>query len=111
MTSGWIVKRNKHLLDKTAILSFLSTLAMSTIYSVLNDFHKKLFLEQGEDAKPEDLQQFYQDNLVPLVGQISKYNEEKRYSKKRPLCVAYYGVDFGFDNRVGKVIVQLLVLR
>ena len=38
--------------------------------------------------------------MVPLVGQILPYNQDKKYSS-RPLCVVYYGVDFGFEYRVG----------
>ena len=67
-------------------------------------FHISYILKKGTDPKPEDIQKFYKDNLVPLVGQMFKYNERKRYTEKRPLCVAYYDVDFGFDNRVGKCL-------
>lgn len=56
---------------------------------------------QGESLKAEDLQKFYQDNIVPLVGQMTQQNEEKRY-KNRPLVIVYYGIDFSFEHREGK---------
>ena len=58
------------------------------------------FPPQGKDPKPEDLQEFYNNNLIPLVGQMNSWDKEKKY-KKRPLCVVYYDVDFGFENRKG----------
>jgi len=55
---------------------------------------------QGKEATPENLQAFYKEKMVPLVGQINPYDQEKKYSK-RPLCVVYYSVDFSFEYRKG----------
>uniref|UniRef100_H2YJI5 Protein disulfide-isomerase n=1 Tax=Ciona savignyi TaxID=51511 RepID=H2YJI5_CIOSA len=49
-------------------------------------------------TKKEDLGKFYSAHSVPLVGQRTKDNKDKRYGK-RPLVVVYYGVDFSFDYR------------
>lgn len=38
---------------------------------------------------------------MPLVGQMTNQNEEKRY-KSRPLVIVYYGIDFSFEHREGK---------
>ena len=31
---------------------------------------------------------------------MNSYDQEKKYTK-RPLCVVYYDVDFGFEQRTG----------
>lgn len=31
---------------------------------------------------------------------MNSYDQQKKYTK-RPLCVVYYDVDFGFEQRVG----------
>ena len=63
------------------------------------------FISQGTDPKPEDLQTFYKNNLVPLVGQMNSWDKGTKYTK-RPLCVVYYDVDFSFEQRTG-VLVEL----
>ncbi|PFX20618.1 Protein disulfide-isomerase A4 [Stylophora pistillata] len=52
----------------------------------------------GNDPKSEDIQKFYEDKRIPLVGQMTSYDQQKKYTK-RPLCVVYYDVDFGFEQR------------
>jgi len=51
-----------------------------------------------EETKKADLEKFYREHSVPLVGQRTRDNDKKRYSS-RPLVVVYYGVDFSFDYR------------
>ena len=51
-----------------------------------------------EDTTKADLEKFYGDHAVPLVGQRTRDNMNKRYSK-RPLVVVYYDVDFSYDYR------------
>ena len=58
---------------------------------------------QGDTSKPENIAKFYKDNVVPLVGQMTRENDEKRY-KKRPLVMVFYGVDFSFEHREGTVL-------
>ena len=53
---------------------------------------------------------FYEDNAVPLVGEISRQNEEKRYIK-RPLVMVFYGVDFGFEHREGTELYNIATTR
>ncbi|XP_077480314.1 protein disulfide-isomerase A4 isoform X1 [Stigmatopora argus] len=45
-----------------------------------------------------DVQDFFKKHVTPLVGHRKPSNDAKRYTK-RPLVVAYYGVDFSFDYR------------
>lgn len=53
------------------------------------------------DPTPADLQKFYEDKRTPLVGEMNRGNQQTKYSK-RPLCVVFYDVDFGFEQRTGK---------
>ena len=48
--------------------------------------------------KAAEVEEFLRDAFVPLVGEITQ--ETRRHYKKRPLLVAYYTVDWSFDNRV-----------
>ena len=61
----------------------------------------RVLFSQGDPSKPENVQKFYDDNVAPLVGQMTNQNDEKRY-KKRPLVMVFYGVDFSFEHREGK---------
>ncbi|XP_038077413.1 protein disulfide-isomerase A4-like [Patiria miniata] len=49
-------------------------------------------------ASAAEIQSFYSDNDLPLVGHMTKENMDKRY-KDRPLIVAYYDVDWSFEHR------------
>ncbi|KAK3739455.1 hypothetical protein QZH41_017293 [Actinostola sp. cb2023] len=62
-------------------------------------YEPKYFVFEGKDATPDNLQAFYKEKMVPLVGQINAHDQDKKYSA-RPLCVVYYDVNFGFENRV-----------
>ena len=63
-------------------------------------YEDKFIVFKGDSSKPENLQKFYDDNVVPLVGQMTNQNDDKRY-KKRPLVMVFYGVDFSFEHREG----------
>ncbi|EDO32930.1 predicted protein [Nematostella vectensis] len=65
----------------------------------LSKYEPKHFVYEGKDLSPAALQGFYKDKRVPLVGLYTSYDKDKKYAA-RPLCIVYYGVDFGFDNRV-----------
>jgi protein disulfide-isomerase A4 len=57
-----------------------------------------------------ELETFFDEHSVPLVGQRTKENKDKRY-EARPLVVVYYGVDFSFDYRVNTQIWRKKVLN
>ncbi|XP_014667681.1 PREDICTED: protein disulfide-isomerase A4-like [Priapulus caudatus] len=59
--------------------------------------HRHVFREN--DAVPENIASFYERFNLPLVGHRNKEMEQRRYNKRRPLCVVYFTVDFGFDYR------------
>nr|CAB3264750.1 protein disulfide-isomerase A4-like [Phallusia mammillata] len=62
-------------------------------------FEEKSYkLKITDDVEKSDLEKFYNDHSVPLVGQRTRDNMKKRYSKQ-PLVVVYYTVDFSFDYR------------
>lgn len=54
-----------------------------------------------ESTAVSEVQDFFKDHVIPLVGHRKPSNDAKRYAK-RPLVVVYYGVDFSFDYRKGK---------
>ncbi|KAM9826957.1 protein disulfide-isomerase A4 [Neosynchiropus ocellatus] len=56
----------------------------------------KLKLEASTQVS--EVQDFFKQHVVPLVGHRKPSNDAKRYTK-RPLVVVYYGVDFSFDYR------------
>lgn len=62
-------------------------------------FEDKQIVFKGKDPKPTDLQDFYKDSRIPLVGEMTPGNQNAKYSK-RPLCVVYYDVDFSFEQRI-----------
>ena len=64
--------------------------------------------QQGDDPKAEDIQKFYEDSRIPLVGQMTSYDQQKKYTK-RPLCVVYYDVDFSFEQRTGLCFLCLCI--
>ncbi|CAK8694525.1 unnamed protein product [Clavelina lepadiformis] len=59
---------------------------------------KEYKLKIIEDTTKADLEKFYKEHAVPLVGHRTRDNMNKRYTQ-RPLVVVYYGVDFSFDYR------------
>lgn len=63
-----------------------------------------------EDTKASDIEEFINNNAVPLVGQRTGVNARKRYTK-RPLVVVYYTVDFSFDYRKNTQIWRKRVLN
>jgi len=74
-------------------------------------FEKKRFkMKISDDVTKEALEAFYRSHAVPLVGQRTKDNQQKRY-EKRPLVVVYYGVDFSFDYRKATQLVRSKVLE
>ncbi|XP_028412228.1 protein disulfide-isomerase A4-like [Dendronephthya gigantea] len=77
-----------------------NTIALIQPEKFRSKYEDKYIAFKGDASKREDLQKFYQDNAVPLVGQMTNQNEEKRY-KSRPLVIVYYAIDFSFDHREG----------
>nr|XP_002130820.1 protein disulfide-isomerase A4-like isoform X1 [Ciona intestinalis] len=57
-----------------------------------------------------ELEKYFSSHSVPLVGQRTRDNKDKRYGK-RPLVVVYYGVDFSFDYRVATQVWRNKVLE
>ena len=51
-----------------------------------------------------DLIAFIQGNSVPLVGDLTEENKDKRYKDKQPMVIFFYTVDFGFDYRDGEYL-------
>ncbi|KAH9520052.1 Protein disulfide-isomerase A4 [Bulinus truncatus] len=51
-----------------------------------------------EDTTPGDVKSFVESHNVPLVGHYDG-SLISRYEKKRPLCLVFYTVDFGFEHR------------
>ncbi|XP_026217553.1 protein disulfide-isomerase A4 [Anabas testudineus] len=51
-----------------------------------------------DSTSVSEVQEFFKKHAIPLVGHRKPSNDAKRYTK-RPLVVAYYGVDFSFDYR------------
>jgi len=76
-----------------------------------SSFEPKSFkMSVNEDTVKNELETFFSDNAVPLVGQRTKENKDKRY-EARPLVVVYYGVDFSFDYRKNTQIWRKKVLN
>jgi len=74
-------------------------------------FEKKRYkLAMNEDTDKDSLEKFYKSHAVPLVGQRTSVNKDKRYSA-RPLVVVYYTVDFSFDYRKATQMVRSKVLN
>ncbi|XP_071500821.1 protein disulfide-isomerase A4-like [Diadema antillarum] len=55
------------------------------------------------DGSATELESFYAENDVPLVGQMTRENKNTRYAD-RPLLVAYFSVEWSFDHRVATEI-------
>ncbi|XP_053715667.1 protein disulfide-isomerase A4 isoform X1 [Synchiropus splendidus] len=55
-------------------------------------------LKLEASTQVSEIQDFFKQHVVPLVGHRKPSNDAKRYTK-RPLVVVYYGVDFSFDYR------------
>jgi len=70
---------------------------------------KRYKLQLSADTDKDALEKFYRAHSVPMVGQRTKDNKDKRY-EQRPLVVVYYGVDFSFDYRKATQIVRNKVL-
>nr|XP_054767100.1 protein disulfide-isomerase A4-like [Lytechinus pictus] len=62
------------------------------------------------DGSVKDLENFYKEHDVPLVGQMTKANREKRYTD-RPLLLAFYSVDWSFDHRVATEIYRQKIVE
>nr|KAG5714340.1 hypothetical protein BaRGS_018557 [Batillaria attramentaria] len=50
-----------------------------------------------EDTTPEEIQVFIMKHEFPLVGSYDAFQD--RYSKRSPLCLMFYTVDWSFDHR------------
>ncbi|XP_033639191.1 protein disulfide-isomerase A4-like [Asterias rubens] len=83
---------NKYKVNPNSIVLFIPERFQSK-------FEPKKHVLTKEDATAADIQSFYSAHNIPLVGQMTKGNMQKRY-KGRPLLVAYYDVDWSFDNRI-----------
>ncbi|XP_046846984.1 protein disulfide-isomerase A4-like isoform X2 [Xenia sp. Carnegie-2017] len=77
-----------------------NTIALIQPENFRSKYEEKYVVFKGDSSKSQNIQKFYDDNVVPLVGQLTNQNEEKRY-KKRPLVMVFYGVDFSFEHREG----------
>ncbi|CAH1237887.1 PDIA4 [Branchiostoma lanceolatum] len=62
-------------------------------------YEPKFRVYDKADATVKDLQDWYKDNIRPLVGELTTLNENKRYGDARPLVVVFYDVDFSFKKR------------
>ncbi|KAI1889029.1 hypothetical protein AGOR_G00174850 [Albula goreensis] len=60
---------------------------------------KSYTLTIQDSTTVSEVQEFFKSHTLPLVGHRKQSNDAKRYTR-RPLFVAYYGVDFSFDYRV-----------
>nr|XP_014352817.1 PREDICTED: uncharacterized protein LOC106706408 [Latimeria chalumnae] len=66
-------------------------------------YEPKMCVFDIKDSTTEsDVKEFVTTHALPLVGHRKQANDAKRYSKY-PLVLVYYGVDFSFDYRVGKL--------
>jgi len=76
-----------------------------------SQFEPKSFkMPVNEETVKNELETFFSEHAVPLVGQRTKENKDKRY-EARPLVVVYYSVDFSFDYRVNTQIWRKKVLN
>lgn len=66
------------------------------------------FFTLQDSTSVSEVQGFFKENMLPLVGHRKPSNDAKRYTK-RPLVVVYYGVDFSFDYRKGTSFTQMLM--
>ncbi|XP_074624650.1 protein disulfide-isomerase A4-like [Acropora palmata] len=73
-------------------------------------FEDKHIVFKGKDPTPADLQKFYEDKRTPLVGEMNRGNQHTKYSK-RPLCVVFYDLDFGFEQRTATQFWRKKVLQ
>ncbi|XP_033097687.1 protein disulfide-isomerase A4-like [Anneissia japonica] len=73
-------------------------------------YEAKRYVFKASDGDSDDLEDFYNSHKVPLVGQMTKDNAEKRYAD-RPLVVAYYPVDWSFEYRVATEIWRKKILE
>lgn len=104
----------RHSFDES-IADHLGTESGNIVVVHAERFHSKYensknFFQVKDDSKASDIENFVNDNSVPLVGQRTGANARKRYVK-RPLVVVYYAVDFGFDYRKNTQIWREKVLE
>ncbi|XP_019635970.1 PREDICTED: protein disulfide-isomerase A4-like [Branchiostoma belcheri] len=74
-------------------------------------YEPKIRIFDKADATIKDLQDWYSDNIRPLVGELTTLNENKRYGEARPLVVVFYDVDFSFEYREATQIWRRKVLE
>ncbi|XP_066301546.1 protein disulfide-isomerase A4-like [Branchiostoma lanceolatum] len=74
-------------------------------------YEPKVRIFDKADATVKDLQDWYKDNIRPLVGELTTLNENKRYGDARPLVVVFYDVDFSFEYKEATQIWRRKVLE
>ncbi|XP_078573399.1 protein disulfide-isomerase A4-like [Branchiostoma floridae x Branchiostoma japonicum] len=74
-------------------------------------YEPKIRIFDKADATVQDLQDWYKDNIRPLVGELTTLNENRRYGEARPLVVVFYDVDFSFEYKEATQIWRRKVLE
>ncbi|RXM34802.1 Protein disulfide-isomerase A4 [Acipenser ruthenus] len=89
------------------ISKYLKASAGQVVMMQPEKFHSKFesksyILTITESTTEAEVKEFIEKHTLPLVGHRKQSNDAKRYTK-RPMVVIYYGVDFSYDYRVGKL--------
>ncbi|BFZ02538.1 hypothetical protein BsWGS_05577 [Bradybaena similaris] len=77
--------------------------ANSVVVFAAERFHTKYepkwyTLQVTDDTTADDILAFIKSHHLPLVGHYAP-PRSSHYDKRRPLCLVFYSVDFGFDHR------------
>uniref|UniRef100_A0A8C9TFR8 Protein disulfide-isomerase A4 n=1 Tax=Scleropages formosus TaxID=113540 RepID=A0A8C9TFR8_SCLFO len=87
----------------TEVAKFLQSSSGQAVVMQPEKFHSKYeksnYFTIKDSTSALEIQEFFSNHALPLVGHRKQSNDAKRYTK-RPLVVVYYGVDFSFDYRV-----------
>ncbi|XP_071957938.1 protein disulfide-isomerase A4-like [Antedon mediterranea] len=98
--------RFAHTFDATVISHYKAKTESIVVFvpeRFQSKYEPKRYVFTQADGDSDDLEEFYEKHQLPLVGQMTKANQEKRYAG-RPLLVAYYSVDWSFEYRVATEI-------